>query len=87
MEKQSLRKTLTPLLFGLMFGLPGTLLPLTVYAAKANRPVPKNSSQACPTTRACGAEETRQSIRETKLRPEYQKSENYYLHGEHGLSR
>jgi hypothetical protein len=57
--------------------------------AKANPPVPKNSSQACPTTRACGAEETRQAIaiRETKLRPEYQKSEDYYLHGEHGLSR
>jgi len=39
MEKQGLRKTLPPLLLGLIVSLPATFLPPTAHAAKANRPV------------------------------------------------
>jgi hypothetical protein len=56
--------------------------------ATVAKTVPPGSQgeQPCK-TRPCGAEDTRKAIREAMSRPEYQRSENSNMYGEHGTSR
>jgi pilus assembly protein CpaC len=54
------------------------------YIAKAEGV--NQCSYSCP-SQPCSAEASRQASRETMARPEYQRSEKYYVYGPHGTSQ